>query len=392
MTTFRRGLRWLFPTLLVLAWFGLSGLGGPTFGKLSSVSSNDQATFLPASAESTEVRAWQEKFTASNAIPALVVVEKDGTLSRDDLAALAPLAAKLASVEGVAAPTGGAPSSVGGPIPSKDGRAAEFIVPVADAGQVRAVVSGLRDAAGTVPAGLRAYVTGPAGLTADLVSAFGGIDGILLLVAVGAVFVILALVYRSIVLPFVVLFSAIAALCGAILAIYWFAKAGWITLNGQSQGILSILVIGAATDYALLLVARYREALHAVESRWDAMRRAWRAAFEPILASGATVILALLCLLFSDLNSNRSLGPIAAMGIAFSLLSALTFLPALLVLFGRSAFWPLRPAYDAGHAAGRHAAPHARAGAATAAPGTRAGGSRAGASAVPEGLEGVRGL
>ncbi|AMM30816.1 membrane protein [Sinomonas atrocyanea] len=376
MTTFRRRLRWLFPALLVLAWFALSGLGGPTFGKLSSVSSSDQATFLPASAESTEVRAWQEKFTASTAIPALVVVEKDGTLSRDDLAALAPLGAKLASVAGVAPPAAGAPSSVVGPIPSKDSRAAEFIVPVADADQVRAVVSGLREAAGTVPAGLRAYVTGPAGLTADLVSAFGGIDGILLLVAVGAVFVILALVYRSVVLPFVVLFSAIAALCGAILAIYWFAKAGWITLNGQSQGILSILVIGAATDYALLLVARYREALHAVESRWDAMRRAWRAAFEPILASGATVILALLCLLFSDLNSNRSLGPIAAMGIAFSLLSSLTFLPALLVLCGRSAFWPLRPAYDAGPAARRHAAPSAR----------------AGAAAVPVGLEDVRGL
>ncbi|GAB2756093.1 MMPL family transporter [Sinomonas soli] len=401
MTTFRRGLRWLFPTLLVLAWFALSGLGGPTFGKLSSVSSNDQATFLPASAESTEVRAWQEKFTASTAIPALVVVEKDSQLSRDDLAALAPLAAKLASVEGVAQPTGGAPSSVTGPIPSKDGRAAEFIVPVADADQVRAVVSGLRDVAGTVPGGLRAYVTGPAGLTADLVSAFGGIDGILLLVAVGAVFVILALVYRSVVLPFVVLFSAIAALCGAILAIYWFAKAGWITLNGQSQGILSILVIGAATDYALLLVARYREALHTVESRWDAMRRAWRAAFEPILASGATVILALLCLLFSDLNSNRSLGPIAALGIAFSLLSSLTFLPALLVLLGRSAFWPLRPAYDAGHAAPRHAAPAAGAGA-SAARGT-AGGRTAGRGAAgrdtagdpsgsPEGLEGVRGL
>jgi RND superfamily putative drug exporter len=297
MTSFRRGLRWLLPTLLVVGWFALSGLGGPTFGKLSSVSSNDQATFLPASAESTEVRTWQEKFTASNAIPAIVVVEKaeaDRALSRDDLAALAPTAARLASVEGVAPAPAGAPSSVVGPIPSKDGRAAEFIVPVAEADQIRAVVAGLREAAGGLPEGLRAYVTGPAGLTADLVSAFGGIDGILLLVAVGAVFVILALVYRSVVLPFVVLFSAVAALCGAILAIYWFAKAGWITLNGQSQGILSILVIGAATDYALLLVARYREALHTIESRWDAMRRAWRAAFEPILASGATVILALL--------------------------------------------------------------------------------------------------
>lgn len=385
MTALARSLRWLFPIALVAVWLALSGVGGPTFGKLSSVSSIDQASFLPAKAESTEVKGWQEKFTASNAIPALVVVEKDGELSRTDLAALGPLAASLGSVEGVAPPPAGTTSAVGGPIPSQDGRAAQFVVPITDTEHVKTVVAGLRDRARDVPGGMHAWVTGPAGLTADLVSAFGGIDGILLLVAVGAVFVILALVYRSIVLPFLVLFSAIAALCGAVFAIYWLARAGWITLNGQSQGILSILVIGAATDYALLLVARYREALHAVGSRWAAMRRAWRAAFEPILASGATVILALLCLLFSDLNSNRSLGPIAAMGIAFSLLSALTFLPALLVLFGRAAFWPLRPAYDGGGSPARHAK----------APVGVRGLARAGAgsgSGTPAGLEGVRGL
>ncbi|WP_433875502.1 MMPL family transporter [Sinomonas atrocyanea] len=377
MNARQRWIRWLIPVGLVAVWFALSGLGGPTFGKLSSVSSNDQATFLPASAESTEVRAWQQKFTESNAIPALVVVEKDGALSRTDLAALAPLAAELASVEGVAPAPAGAPSSVVGPIPSQDGRAAQFVVPIADTDQLRAVIAGLRGKAGGVPEGMRAWVTGPAGLTADLVAAFGGVDGILLLVAVGAVFLILLLVYRSAVLPFLVLFAAVAALCASVLAIYWLAKAGWISLSGQSQGILSILVIGAATDYALLLVARYREALHQVESRWSAIVRAWRAAFEPILASGATVILALLCLLFSDLNSNRSLGPIAAVGIGFSLLSALTFLPALLVLFGRSAFWPLRPKYDAGHAPARHTGPSAWA--------------ADGSDSVP-GLEGVRGL
>ncbi|GAB3268231.1 MMPL family transporter [Sinomonas notoginsengisoli] len=377
MTRRARWVRWLLPVGLVAVWFALSGFGGPTFGKLSSVSSNDQASFLPASAESTEVRAWQEKFTASNAIPALVVVEKDSPLNPSDLAALGTLSGKLSAVEGVAAPPAGAASSVAGPIPSKDGLAAQFVVPIADSGRLRAVVASLRNAAAGVPDGMRAYVTGPAGLTADLVSAFGGIDGILLLVAGGAVFVILALVYRSVVLPFVVLFAAVAALCGAVLAVYWLARAGWITLNGQSQGILSILVIGAATDYALLLVARYREALHTVESRWEAMRRAWRAAFEPILASGATVILALLCLLFSDLNSNRSLGPIAAVGIGFSLLSSLTLLPALLVLFGRSAFWPLRPAHDAAHSPARHTAPSAW-----------AADSANGAS----GLEGVRGV
>jgi RND superfamily putative drug exporter len=136
------------------------------------------------------------------------------------------------------------------------------------------------------------------------------------------------------------------ALCGAILIVYLMAKWGWIELNGQSQGILSILVIGAATDYSLLLVARYREALTHIESKWSAIKVAFKAAFEPIVASGLTVIVALLCLLFSDLNSNRSLGPIAATGIVFSLLATLSFLPALLVALGRGSFWPARPKYQ----------------------------------------------
>ena len=228
-------------------------------------------------------------------------------------------------------------------------------MPVEDTNGVKTVVADLRAVVDdNLPADAQGWVTGPAGLTADLVNAFGGIDGILLLVAVGAVFVILLLVYRSIVLPFLVLLTSIFALTAAILLVYAFASWGWITLSGQSQGILSILVIGAATDYALLLVARFREALGDVESRWAAIGRAWRASLEPIVASGATVIIALLCLLFSDLNSNRSLGPIAAIGIVFALLSALTLLPMLLVLFGRAAFWPFRPRFvgEEHHAAG----------------------------------------
>ena len=163
-------------------------------------------------------------------------------------------------------------------------------------------------------------MTGPAGLTADLVSAFAGIDGILLLVALGAVFVILLIVYRSLLLPIAVLLTSVFALCAAILLVFGMAKLGWIQLNGQSQGILSILVIGAATDYALLYVARFREALTHTTNRTGAAITAWKDSWEPILASGATVIIALLCLLFSDLNSNKALGPVAAAGILCSLL------------------------------------------------------------------------
>lgn len=343
-------LRAVLPAVLIVVWLVVAGLGGPTFGKLSGVSSNDQAAFLPASAESTEVQEWQKRFTDSTAIPAIVVVTSDEKIPATALADYAELAQKLGDVEGVQAPESGQQSSVAGPIPSEDGLAVEFIVPIADSDSVKTVVADLRSTLeANLPSGTQGWVTGPAGLTADLVNAFGGIDGILLLVAVSAVFVILLLVYRALLLPFLVLLTSVFALCAAILFVYLFALWGWIKLSGQSQGILSILVIGAATDYSLLLVARYREALEQVDSRWTAILRAWKAAFEPIVASGATVILALLCLLFSDLNSNKSLGPIAAIGIVFSLLAALTLLPTLLAVFGRASFWPFRPTVAGEH-------------------------------------------
>lgn len=344
----RRWVRILIPTVLLLVWFAAAAIGGPTFGKLSSVSSNDQASFLPASAESTVAIDWQKKFSDSGAIPAVVVIVSDTTIDRSELGEYAKLGERLGEVEGVQKPDSGQSTTVAGPIPSEDGYAVEFIVPISEDAGLRDTVGGLRAVlADDLADGVTGYVTGPAGLTADLVNAFGGIDGLLLLVAGGAVFAILLLVYRSIVLPILVLLTAVFALSAAILVVYAFASWGWISLSGQSQGILSILVIGAATDYSLLLVARYKEALVHVESRWQAILQAWRAAWEPIVASGATVIIALLCLLFSDLNSNKSLGPIAAIGIVFSLLAVLSFLPAILAIFGRAAFWPIRPRYRA---------------------------------------------
>uniref|UniRef100_UPI0015F0810C MMPL family transporter n=1 Tax=Pseudonocardia pini TaxID=2758030 RepID=UPI0015F0810C len=197
--------------------------------------------------------------------------------------------------------------------------------------------------AADLPADLSVHVTGPAGLAADLSAAFAGIDGLLLAVAAGVVALILLIVYRSPLLPILVLLSAGLALCLAVIAVYLLADAGVITLSGQTQGILFILVVGAATDYALLLIARYREELRRTDRPWDAMRTAYRATLEPVLASAGTVILGLLCLLLSGLNSNRGLGPVAALGIAASVLAALTFLPAALVPLGRAAFWPFVP-------------------------------------------------
>ncbi|KQR62736.1 hypothetical protein ASF98_14195 [Arthrobacter sp. Leaf337] len=329
-------LRWLIPVLLVITWLAIAGVGGPTFGRLDEVSSNNQASFLPAGAEATEAQDWQAKFRDSDEIPAVIVVESESAFTPAQLGEAAALKDKLAELQ--------AGSAVIGPIPSEDGSAVQFVVPISSSGEVKEIVQELRqEVQESAPDGMQTFVTGPAGLTADLVSAFAGIDGILLLVALAAVFIILLIVYRSLLLPIAVLFTSVFALCAAILLVFGMAKLGWIQLSGQSQGILSILVIGAATDYALLYVARFREALTHTTNRTSAVLTAWKASFEPILASGATVIIALLCLLFSDLNSNKALGPVAAAGILCSLFAALTLLPALMALLGRAAFWPFRP-------------------------------------------------
>ncbi len=339
-------LRILLPTVLVIVWFAIAGLGGPTFGKISEVSTNDQAGFLPASAQSTAVNDISSKFNDSTNIPAAVVIESDsGSVTESDKAAFDELALAMQDAAGVAPTVEGELPSVLGPTYSEDGAAVQYLVFFEASGEeLLTDITSFRELVkADTPSGYTAYVAGPAGLLADFVNGFGGIDGILLLVALLAVFVILLIVYRSILLPILVLLTAVFALSGSILGIYYLALNDIIKVSGQSQGILSILVIGAATDYALLMVSRYREALFEVPSKWAAIGRAFRGAFEPIFASAATVVLALLCLLFSDLNSNKALGPIAAFGIGFAFLAAVTFLPALLVIFGRGAFWPFLP-------------------------------------------------
>jgi RND superfamily putative drug exporter len=193
---------------------------------------------------------------------------------------------------------------------------------------------------------LTTHVTGFGGIFADLFGAFGSIDSTLLTTTLLVVSIILIIVYRSPLLWILPLFSAITALSVAGTIVYYAAKADLLDLNGQSQGILSVLVLGAATDYALLLIARYREELHHHESRYEAMRISLKGVIEPILASGSTVIAGLLVLLLSDLSGNRGLGPVGAIGVAVSMITVLTFLPALLVVFGRWIFWPKIPKFD----------------------------------------------
>jgi len=337
-----RFLRVVLPALVIVAWLAVASVGGPYFGKISEVSTNDQTSFLPASADATRVQERAGEFRQESGAPAIVVLSKDGGLSASDLRAADDLATTLGDRDDVQA--------VSPAIPSEDGEAVEIVATLTTDAETGDAVEAIRaDVDDALPDGVSGYVTGPAGFTADLTEAFAGIDGLLLGVALVAVLVILVIVYRSPLLPVLVLGTATFALCASILVVWWLAKADIVTVNGQVQGILSILVIGAATDYALLYTARYREALRDHETGWGATKAALRGSLEPILASGGTVIVGVLCLLLSDLNSNKALGPVAAIGIAFSLLAALTLLPALLLAFRRAAFWPLRPAYGSAH-------------------------------------------
>ncbi|GAA3856500.1 MMPL family transporter [Saccharothrix violaceirubra] len=325
--------RWLLPALIAVAWLALGGLAGPFAGKLSQVAVNDNTAFLPSSAEATEVAEQLRAIDSTRSLPAIVVAERENGLDAADRGYLTGL-----KLPGKASPL----------VPSADAKAAQIVVAL-DAADPAEGVEKIRAAVANPPDGLTVLVAGPAAQVADLKEAFGGIDGLLLVVAGAVVAVILVLVYRSPLLPFVVLLSGVFALALASLVVYLLADNDVLDLNGQSQGILFILVFGAATDYALLLVSRFREELRDTEDRYTAMRTAWRATIEPIGASAGTVVLGVLCLLFSDLNSNKGLGPVAAIGIGAAFVASVTFLPAVLVLLGRSAFWPLRPKLGSPH-------------------------------------------
>lgn len=333
-------LRIVLPLILIIAWITVSGIGGPYFGKISDVSSTDLTTFLPKTAESTKVNDTLTKYQDSKSIPLIIVFDNNDTKLTDaNMTALKTAAGKLEKIDGVI-------GNVSAPIEASDNKAAFLAVPLNTGGDFAKIFSDTKRELASENLGMRYTLAGPASFSRDIQNAFSGIDGTLLLVALAVVFVILLIVYRSPFLPVIVLVSAMAALSAAILVVWHLANANIVQLNGQVQGILFILVIGAATDYSLLYIARYREELTRFEKPWQAAWEALKAAFEPILAAAGTVVAGLLCLLFSDLGSNKALGPVGGIGIAFALLSALTFLPAVLVLFGRGAFWPRRPKYE----------------------------------------------
>ncbi|MFN8046599.1 MAG: MMPL family transporter [Dermatophilaceae bacterium] len=349
---------------MILVWFGLGGVGGQALGGLSELQENSAASFLPEDAESTVVANALADFQDSTALPLIIVAARDGGLQPDDLGRAQALAKELPGTSTALSDGSTIADFLATPpqvpltaVPSQDGQALLLVLPlnadkisekVGEDIALKVVADDIREAVASQlgDAGMTAYVTGPAGFISDLSSAFGGIDGILLGVALVVVLVILLIVYRSPVLPIAVLLTAVFGLSAAGYVVYRVADAGLITVSGQSQGILSILVVGAATDYALLLVSRYKEELHRHASTWVALKKAWRATVEPITASAATVILGLLALMLADLKSSSGLGPVAALGITGAYLAALTFLPAMLLLGRRWIFWPSVPHVD----------------------------------------------
>lgn len=340
MSAVTRSARWLVPVLLLIAWLVIGGTLGPYAGKLGDVATNDQAAFLPRSAESTRVIDAQADFRQEETLPAIVVwtAEANGeAVTRQQRTDATRTLARLTGTPGVVGEASPA-------LPSEDGRALQGVVQLRpDLGdKLPDTLERLTRAAQQVP-GTTARLAGPAASQADLSDAFAGIDGLLLGVALATVLVILLLVYRSVLLPLVIIIGAVFALGLSCAIVYALADRDIVRVDGQVQGILSILVIGAATDYALLLTARFREELPRHDHRLTAMRAALRQSAGPIAASAATVALGLLALLISDLTNNRALGPVGAIGIVCALLSTLTFLPAVLVLLGRAAYWPAAP-------------------------------------------------
>jgi putative drug exporter of the RND superfamily len=325
---------------------------GPLAGKFEEAQENDPADYLPGNAESVETLDRLDGFPSDDEADAIVVFHRDGGLTAADRAAIERIRTAInervrpainEQVRDTVAETGPAQVSSAGATALLT---TPITVPEEASGDAEDLLTDtpeeIKDQIGTLPSGLEAKVTGPAGFSADAVEVFNDINGTLLFATAGLVLVLLIVIYRSPIFWLIPFFSVLLAEFTTRGLGYLIADAG-VTVTGQSGGILPVLVFGAGTDYALLMVSRYREELRRHEDKHDAIRVAMRRTAPVILASGGTVIAALLTLSLAEVTSTSGLGPIGAMGIAMAMVSMLTILPALLAICGRRAFWPFIP-------------------------------------------------
>lgn len=332
--------KWLVLLLWLVAIVALS----PLSQKLTGAQDNQSSSWLPGSAESTQVLEAADDFRPET-LQAVVVYVREGGLTEADRERIAQDRTDLEALR----EHGILGERTQGPVfdREQDPRAAQLAVPVLmdEKGfdRIAPAVEAIRDDVGTGAGGMRVYITGPGGVSADLAEVFDGIDSTLLLTALAIVVVALLVTYRSPVLLLVPVVCVVGALLTAQAIVYLLAEYGGLTVNGQSAGIFTVLVFGVGTDYALLLVARYREELRRHEDRHEAMALALHRAGPAVVASGATVCAAMLVLLVAEMNSTSGLGPVCAIGVAVALLAMITLFPALLVICGRWVFWPVIP-------------------------------------------------
>ncbi|MEV6011831.1 MMPL family transporter [Streptomyces sp. NPDC051976] len=331
---------------IVLAlWALLIAVGGSLAGQLGSVQNNEQQTWLPAHAQSTKAIKVAEAHFAEKDISNAVVVysrESTGGLTAADVTKVNDDLKRFGRPDATA-------------VFSHDHKAAYISVPVtiskSDNNVLRDHVKALRAAVTDAPAGLDVRITGEAGAIADFFDVYSGMDGALLGAALGLVALVLLATYRSPVLWLIPLLSVGLASQVASGVVYLLAKYAGLLVNGESAYVLIVLVLGVGTDYALLLIARYREELRRHEDRHEAMAAALLRCLPAITASAATVALATLCLVFGSMNSTRGLGPVVAIGVLVLLLAMTSLLPAFLVALGRWAFWPFVPRYETAYEA-----------------------------------------
>ncbi|MCV7060791.1 MMPL family transporter [Mycolicibacterium vaccae] len=332
-----RRLSWVVALLVVLASGALMGLlgGGGDANSQSPVA-------VPADSESARADAARAAFPGGDQVPAILVVTRADSAPLDpaDIAAVDAARDRMLAAAGTG--PGGPPTQV-----SEDGEAAVATVPLQGGLSGFALtdkVEELRAAAGDgLPGDLRAELTGGPAFGADIADSFSGANFTLLAVTAAVVALLLIITYRSPVLwlvPLLVIGFAdrVAAVVGASVA-----DALGMTPDGSTSGITSVLVFGAGTNYALLLISRYREELGRHESHQTALNTAVRRAGPAIVASNATVVLALLTLLLASAPSTRSLGVQAASGLVIAAIFVLLVLPPALGLFGRKLFWPFIP-------------------------------------------------
>jgi RND superfamily putative drug exporter len=329
--------------LVVGFWVVVVAVAYPLSGKLTGAEKNDDSAWLPVSAESVKVLDAQARLQPPGTYSGVVVYYRASGLTAADRVKAAADARRFAGLHGAL------PGQVTGPISSADGKAMQTIVPVTVGTQgwngAIVPVGSMRAIARAGAHGLASHVTSQLGYAADNAKEYKGLTSTLLYSALAVVIVILLISYRSPVLWLLPVISSVAALITADAMVYLLAAHAGLTVNQESAAILDVLVFGASTDYALLIVARYREELRRHERRRTAMATALRRAGPSIIASASTVIIALLMLSFAQLNSTSGLGPVLAIGVTVGTFAMLTLLPALLVIFPRRIFWPYQPRY-----------------------------------------------